>query len=172
LLLYITLYLLCLDGWKKDILEKMDESELPVYWGGTKTGHNGDPKCLDVVCIGGQVHHSYYVDPEDFFKSKNVVSDVVRKGTMLEVERKITESGSLIRWKFATEKHDIAFAVYRKEGKSMEEVIPKERVCCSLVPESGSLVCAKPGLYVFLFDNTYSYFHSKKLHYTIDILKP
>lgn len=35
--------------WLPKILEKVDISQVPLYYGGTMTGENGDPKCLNKV---------------------------------------------------------------------------------------------------------------------------
>ena len=38
-------------NWREEILEFIDADQLPVHWGGTQTGHNGEPKCLHVVSV-------------------------------------------------------------------------------------------------------------------------
>lgn len=35
--------------WLPKILEKVDISQVPLFYGGTMTGENGDPKCLNKV---------------------------------------------------------------------------------------------------------------------------
>ncbi|KAM7304228.1 hypothetical protein ISCGN_014128 [Ixodes scapularis] len=37
------------DNWKKALLQDISEEELPVHWGGTKAGPDGDPRCTHIV---------------------------------------------------------------------------------------------------------------------------
>lgn len=37
------------EEWKAALLEEIDADQLPVYYGGTMTDENDDPKCLSKV---------------------------------------------------------------------------------------------------------------------------
>ncbi|KAF7238444.1 SEC14-like protein 2 [Varanus komodoensis] len=83
------------------------------------------------------------------------------------------------RWQFVSEGADIGFGIYlktkaglRQHAGEMTEVCPTRRCNAHLVPEDGSLTCTDAGTYVLRFDNTYSYIHSKKVNYTVEILLP
>ena len=49
------------DNWKEEILEYIDADQLPVHWGGTQMGPDGDTKCLHLVSILSRnwVNHAY-----------------------------------------------------------------------------------------------------------------
>uniref|UniRef100_T1J2H6 CRAL-TRIO domain-containing protein n=1 Tax=Strigamia maritima TaxID=126957 RepID=T1J2H6_STRMM len=135
------------DRWREAILNEIDANELPAHWGGTRTDENGDPRCPDIICLGGDVPQSYYMAPVSrLLESKNLETAVIAKGAMLQIEKVVEVGGSAIRWEFKTEEYDIAFAVYKKlEDSEMQEIIPKQRVNSHLVPEDGQLVCSEPG---------------------------
>lgn len=52
------------DDWKEKILEHIDADQLPVYWGGTMTGEDGDPKCSSKV-----THFAHATKPRITFVS-------------------------------------------------------------------------------------------------------
>lgn len=39
------------DEWSRALLEEIDSDQLPVYYGGTLTDSNGDPKCPKLVRV-------------------------------------------------------------------------------------------------------------------------
>lgn len=78
-----------------------------------------------------------------------------------------------------TESADVGFGVYlktksgeRQKAGDMVEVVPNQRYNSHLVPEDGSLTCSEPGVYVLRFDNTYSFIHSKRISYSVEVLLP
>lgn len=160
--------------WRETLLADIDPNELPVHWGGSKTDENGDPRCPDLICLGGDVPQSYYMAPANrLAESEDLQMGTVNKGGTLSVEKEVPMAGSALRWEFKTEDYDIGFAVYRKqEDGSLVEVVPKQRVNSHLVPEDGQLMCTEPGTYVVTFDNTFSLFRPKKIAYTVSVLSP
>ena len=45
-----------------EILERVDSSNLPAYYGGSLTDADGNPKCLEkCVCWGGRVPKEFYI---------------------------------------------------------------------------------------------------------------
>lgn len=155
--------------WKQKLLQDIDADQLPVNWGGTKTGEDGNPYCVNV---GGKIPESYRITNTCFDMSKFTATNVPRSNS-LQLEYEIKEAGFLINWQFWTDGNDIAFGVSRKgsDGK-LEEVRPSARVNSHMVPEHDSITCTQPGTYILKFDNTYSWVTGKQLHYSVEVLEP
>lgn len=51
------------EAWQRALGEDIDSSQLPAYYGGTKTDPDGNPKCHSIIGYGGQVPCSLYTAP-------------------------------------------------------------------------------------------------------------
>ncbi|KAI1292016.1 SEC14-like protein 2 [Halotydeus destructor] len=173
------------DMWREKILYDIDEQELPAYWGGLKTDPvDGDPRCPSLVCLGGQVPCSYYTAPSRRLSidSSSMDTIIVDKKSCQLVEMLVEVPGSMLKWEFKTDEHDIGFSVYRQRaieelegansGDDEEIIVPPQRVNSHLVPEDGLVIVDKPGKYVIKFDNTYSWYRSKKVMHSIMVVPP
>ncbi|KAH8038786.1 hypothetical protein HPB51_003270 [Rhipicephalus microplus] len=171
------------DKWKDALLQDIAPEELPVHWGGTMTGPDGDPRCTHIVGAGGPVPCSCYTAPSRRLSSdQNLKMCVVEKKSAVPLTVEVTEAGSILRWEFQTENYDIGFGVFfvpdsigavNGDGSGdMQELVAMQRVNCHLVPEDGMLVCSAPGKYVLKFDNSFSWYRSKKLLYHYQVLPP
>lgn len=176
-------------AWKKALLDEIDADQLPRYWGGTQTDPDGNPRCPSVVIDGGVVPTRYYQStnghsPLELQQSSDQIpAEVARANTAvsrqatLEVPVRVEEAGMLLAWEIACD--DLQFGiVYRGSGtlpaenNDVEVVLKPSRIkAVAKVPETGSLTCSKPGLYVLNFDNTFSTFTSKKLSYSVRLLE-
>ncbi|BES95675.1 SEC14 [Nesidiocoris tenuis] len=162
--------------WKQVLLEHIDPDQLPELYGGTLKDPDGNPACPSIIKPGGKVPKSYY--------SKNQIVEnerkdeykfaTVKKGDKLCLDFDIDTAGSFLRWGFLTDGHDIKFGIVKKEksGKESEEILPVHRVTCDQTEEEGFLPCETTGTYTVIFDNSYSYLRSKKLHYLIEVTPP
>lgn len=164
-------------NYKEELLKCIDADQLPVHWGGKATDLDGDTKCRSKVVLGGEVPKECYLQlTADEMESFTTVN--VKRGSSLQVDVDIKTPGSVIRWQFTTEGFDLGFGVYKrtKDGKQhaakMTPVVHTMRVDSHLVPEDGSVAVKEAGTYVVRFDNTYSYFRSKKISYLIEVLEP
>ena len=97
----------------------------------------------------------------------------MRHGSHFRLDFKVTEPGSILHWHFKTEESDIGFGVFHmKEGQAhdkMTEVISVDKRQSHLIPEDGFYTCTENGIYVIMFDNSYSWTRNKKLHYRVGI---
>uniref|UniRef100_A0A8D2QR55 SEC14-like protein 2 n=1 Tax=Zosterops lateralis melanops TaxID=1220523 RepID=A0A8D2QR55_ZOSLA len=164
-------------NWKEVLQKYIDPAQIPVEYGGTMTDPDGDPKCSSKINYGGDVPQHYYV--RDQLAQKYEHSVVVNRGSSHQVEYEILFPGCVLRWQFRSEGADIGFGVYlktkvgeRQRAGDMTEVLPSQRYNAHMVPEDGSLTCSTPGIYVLRFDNTYSFLHSKKVSYSVEVLLP
>ncbi|XP_046460717.1 SEC14-like protein 2 [Daphnia pulex] len=153
--------------WKAAILEDFDPEELPACYGGTKTDPDGNPNCITMVNMGGEVPRSYYLNGKCNISDKKPLS--ICSGSKEKLEFEITQAGSVLKWDFHSEESDIAFAIYRKQGSELISIVPHDRVDCHMSPEEGEIFCDYVGVYVVEFDNSFSYLRSKKIWYSITI---
>ncbi|XP_042193700.1 SEC14-like protein 2 [Callorhinchus milii] len=164
-------------NWKEILLQNIDAAELPVYYGGTLTDPDGNPKCTCKINYGGDVPKTYYI--RDSIKQQYESTVTVNRGSSLQLEYELLFPGCVLRWQFMTESADVGFGVFmktksgeRQKAGDMVEVVPNQRYNSHLVPEDGSLTCREPGVYVLRFDNTYSFIHSKRISYSVEVLLP
>ncbi|XP_051887849.1 SEC14-like protein 2 [Pristis pectinata] len=164
-------------NWKEVLLQNIDAEQLPVYYGGTLTDPDGNPRCKCKINLGGDVPKSYYILESIKQQYENTVT--VNRGSSFQSEYEILFPGCVLRWQFMTENADIGFGVYlktkigeRQKAGEMVEMVSSQRYNSHLVPEDGTLTCMEPGIYVLRFDNTYSIIHSKKVSYSVEVLLP
>ncbi|XP_054248768.1 SEC14-like protein 2 isoform X1 [Indicator indicator] len=164
-------------NWKEELQKYIDPSQIPVEYGGTMTDPDGNPKCPSKINYGGEIPKQYYV--RDQLAQQYDHTAVVNRSSSHQVEHEILFPGCVLRWQFKSEGGDIGFGVYlktkageRQRAGDMTEVYPNQRYNSHMVPEDGSLTCSAAGIYVLRFDNTYSYLHSKKVSYSVEVLLP
>uniref|UniRef100_A0AAY4CRF1 SEC14-like protein 2 n=1 Tax=Denticeps clupeoides TaxID=299321 RepID=A0AAY4CRF1_9TELE len=162
-------------NWKEVLLMHIDQEELPAAYGGKLTDPDGDPCCRTRITYAGPVPKSYYV--RDSIKIQYEQSVSISRGSSHQMEYEVLFPGCVLRWQFASDGADIGFGVFKKarlgewqRAGQMLEVLPSQRYNAHLVPEEGSLTCADPGVYVLRFDNTYSFVHSKRISFTVEVL--
>ncbi|KAG8596614.1 hypothetical protein GDO81_001989 [Engystomops pustulosus] len=165
------------DNWKEVLQKYIPAEQLPKYYGGTLSDPDGDPKCKSKINYGGDIPKSYYL--RDQVQQNYENSANINRGSSHQMEYEILFPGCVLRWQFQSDGGDIGFGVYRKtkagerqKAGDMIEVVQSERYNSHMVPEDGTLTCADPGTYVLRFDNTYSYIHSKKISFTVEVLLP
>lgn len=94
---------------------------------------------------------------------------LIKKGGKLKLEFECTEVGCYLKWEFRTLNDDIRFGV-RSINLATEEVtneFPLRRCASHQGNEIGFIKCQPNCLYKVCFDNTYSYFKSKKIQYSV-----
>lgn len=95
----------------------------------------------------------------------------IKPGEKMAYYVEVTEPSSILTWGFATEDYDITYKVCRMN--TVEEVMFQgERIPCDTTPVLGSLFIDVPGLYKFEWNNTFSWFRSKKIRFRICTLIP
>lgn len=160
------------DGWKEEIFKTMDKDQVPAYFGGTLVGPTGCPKCSEWLSQGGLI-------PEKFYRQNSTLnaenSQTIRlaKRSSHKIELRVQQDGSIINWTFKTNGHDLGYALCRRRNDgSVEECIPSTRVDCHVLPEEGFFTCTAQGLYIFKFDNTYSWFTDKLVTFDVNVALP
>jgi len=88
----------------------------------------------------------------------------VASGSRLNLDFEIKDTNIKMSWIFKSDSYDIGFSM----SHSGKEVVAKRRANGGVVHE-GYFVCPEVGKYTVTFDNTYSLFRSKTLHYLITV---
>ncbi|TFJ80634.1 hypothetical protein NSK_008060 [Nannochloropsis salina CCMP1776] len=87
----------------------------------------------------------------------------------------VDTAGSHVAYRFASDEFDIGFAVFfqgAEEGAKLETVLPSSRVDSHVEPVSGDITVHRPGTVVLLWDNSYSWFATKALSYSVHLRYP
>ena len=155
----------------QDVLKKyIDPDQIPVYYGGTAKDGSGNEKCELHIGYGGDVPTSYFTSEKA--KQAEFVATVIKAGSKLDIEFEIQEVGRKISYQFVTSDYDIEFSISRKtkdsgESEKGETVLAKSRKQSHIMMEEDSIECTQAGIYVFTFNNAYSWLRDKKLFYNI-----
>ncbi|KAM3570502.1 hypothetical protein VYU27_007426 [Nannochloropsis oceanica] len=87
----------------------------------------------------------------------------------------VDTAGTHVTYRFASDEFDISFAVFFlgvEEDAKMEIVLPAARVNSHQEPVSGDITVHRPGTVILLWDNTYSWFATKALSYSVHLRYP
>ncbi|EFX85375.1 hypothetical protein DAPPUDRAFT_314193 [Daphnia pulex] len=160
------------DEWQSALLKDIEADQLPAHYGGTMTDPaTGDPKCPHKLNMGGEVPHSYYVSNSKPVPKEGMQSLEIGSGSKKNLEFEIGATNSVLRWEFMTEGGDIGFRIYHVAGSKQDivEVVPVSRIESHLVMEEGEIICDYIGKYVVEFENSFSFFKSKKVYYNVEL---
>lgn len=150
------------------LLKFIDPSNLPACYGGSLRDPDGDPTCKTMICYGGEVPEKYFLQNADF--QEQMQSATVPRGDKLSIDQQVDRVGSILKWEFKTEDHDIGFGVFYKSPKGSVPVVETSRVNSHVVAEDGSYICDKTGTYTLVFDNSFSWTRSKTIYYNAEVL--
>ncbi|CAN7940615.1 unnamed protein product [Ixodes hexagonus] len=184
------LHLFGREGWKEALLADIQADQLPVFWGGTMTDPDGNPRCPSIVVDGGEVPRRYYrsyskpsggrvpTPHEDAVPGTLSAFAVVDRQSSLDVPVEVNKEGSQLTWEFYGE--DVIFGIFYRDEDAGEEVKDKvtEVVKSSRikglgkVAETGFVTCTRAGTYLLRFDNSFSWLTSKKVNYTVKLTAP
>ncbi|KAK3084025.1 hypothetical protein FSP39_006958, partial [Pinctada imbricata] len=158
-----------LAGNYSDYLKKyVDPDNLPMCYGGKLTDPDGNPRCVTMICQGGDVPEEYFLQSSDLLAGMTKIS--VPRGEKVLIDFNVEKEGSILNWEFKTEDYDIGFGVLYKSDKGNVPVVPVSRVNSHLVAEDGSWTCQKTGKYMLCFDNGFSWTKSKIVYYSCEVL--
>nr|XP_042907230.1 SEC14-like protein 4 [Parasteatoda tepidariorum] len=166
------------DGWKEKLLENIDDEVLPAFLGGKRTDPDGNPLCRSLICPGGKIPERYFLssNKSTIRNLEGVKRLVVSRHSSTDVVIDVLHPSSVLMWEFETKDRDIGFGINCKipdqnDGEIIE-LIPKKRIDTSNGPETGTYVCHNAGSHILLFDNSYSWLHSKEIYYKTKVIPP
>ncbi|KFM60422.1 SEC14-like protein 2, partial [Stegodyphus mimosarum] len=158
------------DGWKEALLKNIDADVLPAFLGGTRTDPDGNPACKTFINYGGLVPEHYYIrrSSKQFSQLPGIKKYTITRMSKIELIMTVTEPGSYIEWEFETKSKDIGFSLLYKEdnmdNSKVKELIPKQRIDTYMSSEMGMYKCERPGIYIIVFDNSYSWMFQKEVY--------
>lgn len=162
--------------WQPVLLEAIEHDQLPAHFGGTLTDPDGNPRYTTKICQGGKIPKSYYSQKtNNTSPPENTVftTAVIKKGKKLCLPFIAAVENSILKWEFRVEDHDIKFGVSCQDLDGTESTpVPVRKIDCHQSYETGVITCPAPATYNVIFDNSYSYIRSKKLHYSITMESP
>lgn len=165
------------DGWREELQKSIDPEVLPAFLGGNRTDPDGNPLC------NASVKHGTLV-PEEYYRTKTtnrlstqpgVQKLTVARMSKVNLNLDVAEPGSLIEWEFETVGKDIGFGLLYKNSicdNLEKELVPNQRVDTQLISEAGVFQCERPGTYILVFDNTYSWIHQKEIYFKAAVVNP
>ncbi|XP_015906516.1 retinal-binding protein [Parasteatoda tepidariorum] len=167
------------EEYQPALLKIMDASDLPAFLGGKKTDPDGDPLCKSFIRHGGQIPSKFHVSKakSTLAKCKEAKKLVVPRAAFSEIELNVKEANSVIEWEFETKTRDIGFGLFFKEleagdEEKIVEIVSLQRLDTENFSETGMFKCDKPGTYILLFDNSYSWMRSKEIYYKVTVKSP
>lgn len=166
------------DGYQEELLSSIDPNDLPAFLGGNRTDPDGDPLCKSFIIHGQKVPKKCYLCNTEKILSKAPDAEklIVTRFSKEEKYFEVKEPGSFLEWEFETKNKDIGFVIYFKENFSetpnLVELIPKQRIDTCYKPEKGLFRCDKPGTYIVVFDNSYSWIYPKEIYYRARVRLP
>ncbi|XP_078454433.1 FYVE and coiled-coil domain-containing protein 1 isoform X2 [Lampetra planeri] len=100
----------------------------------------------------------------------------VKAGAYAVITMNVTESGLSLAWEFSSESRNVSFSVVWRDGpeqpvESSVVLIPLTRCNSHLQLVQGQLKARRPGLYLLIFDNSFSRFYGKKVSYHLTVSK-
>jgi len=162
--------------WQPMLLEAIEHDQLPAHYGGTLTDPDGNPRCTTKICQGGKIPKSYYAQKTNNTNPpENTIftTAVIKKGKKLCLPFIAAVENSILKWEFRVEGHDIKFGVTCQDLDGTESTpVPVRKIDSHQSYETGVITCPTPATYNVIFDNSYSYIRSKKLHYSITMESP
>ena len=83
------------------------------------------------------------------------------------------KSGSTIEYEFTTQVGDISFEIqFLSTDRLADIVFEEERVPSDIKPIQGTFKAQRDGTFLFVWNNSYSWFNSKLLSYKIELYQP
>ena len=162
--------------WKEVLQKYIEPNQIPVHYGGTATDESGSEKCEKHIVYGGDVPTSYFTSEKA--KQAEFIATVIKAGTRFHLECEVTETGGKIAYQFVTSDFDIEFSIILRKtlgdvdaadskDTGRETILAVSRKQSHIMMEEGTVECNKPGTYIFIFNNSYSWLRDKKLFYNI-----
>jgi len=144
--------------WKKALLSVIPKSQIPFRYGGEQPDIL--QKKVDAakqICDSGGLGMSG-------ISLDSLTTANVGAGSKLVLDYEVNYANTKLSWIFKTQSHDIGFSI--THGK--KEIVAKKRANAQIIQE-GFVICKEPGTYTVNFENTYSLFRGKTLHYLITL---
>ncbi|XP_054717176.1 SEC14-like protein 2 [Uloborus diversus] len=173
------------------LLKYIDEDVLPAFLGGKKCDSSGNPMCTEFLKFGGRIPEKYYLRnrPPLLSTDPGVMSVWVAPRSVFNYSVVVREPRSKIRIEYRYENGSVdTKMLFRPFGPNPDEldlpaadeyldeddpkcnarfVSPAIRVQGHLTPVEEACIAPWPGIYIFQFNNSYSWFTSRRIIFRI-----
>jgi len=151
--------------WKTELRKIINSSDLPIHLGGEREFDTKN----QAVNPGGQIPAFYYKNTSIQSAEANdkMVSAQILKQEGLSLEFNVKQLNTILSYEFHVDNNDIGFEViFLSETDDITDVIvPYTR--CSQFNKQEETLFGGIGKYIFTFDNSYSLWKKKVIHYRI-----
>ncbi|XP_065562755.1 SEC14-like protein 2 [Artemia franciscana] len=155
--------------WETALKTLIPEEILPKKWGGTRIDSKGDEACTEILGLVGDIPKEHYLRNLQQIDLDGCQKIKIDNGKNFIVARSVEEPKSVLKWKFFSEGGDIAFGIRKVEADGGEtEVLAKTRNMAHNYIVEGQIPIDK-GNYHIEFDNSYSYFTSKMVTFSVEV---
>lgn len=124
------------------------------------------------------IHTLFHTLDAPFVKfDKNKVEPIIWQTTDFNIQTKHevrvpAVAGSTVKYSFSTTNGDISFGIqYATPGNLVEMIRETMREPSDVEPIKGSYKADYDGIFIFVFDNTFSWFTDKLITYNISLLQ-
>lgn len=180
-----------------ELLKYIDPEVLPVFLGGQRTDSSGDPMCREFLTFGGLIPEEYYLNNQPLLQESEPEVETVVLGARsvynYSIENHIPKS--ILSFELRSENGSIELTMFHKEfgnnsnkaafpgtnefimendlDSKLKQISVPVRLQTHLAPmDEKFTVLPWAGIYVFRFDNSYSWFTSKRLIFRIKAIPP
>ncbi|XP_003745441.1 SEC14-like protein 2 [Galendromus occidentalis] len=159
--------------WKPVLLDAIDADQLPVRYGGTRTGRNGDEGCEDEITYVDKLNNEVVQQMIRLIpEADRLIKACVGRRSVHDHVVLIEEANSALKVEFESDGHDIAFAILRRaSAKDSEKIVLENKRYNS--HQASALICIRcpaPSEYILRFDNTFSALRSKSIAFNLQII--
>ncbi|XP_022705350.1 SEC14-like protein 2 [Varroa jacobsoni] len=158
--------------WMAALLEIANPEELPVKFGGTRTGPGNDPNCEHEVVYVHKLNQEIIHELQNLISEEDRMRQItVGRRSHTDVSIVITGPGAGLFVEFESDGHDIALSLLcRTSEDDIGEILPMKRYDSHTGPVVFTVCCDVAGEYLLRFDNSYSSFRSKRISYNFKII--
>ncbi|CAD5223937.1 unnamed protein product [Bursaphelenchus okinawaensis] len=151
--------------FKDRVLEELGHDNVYPDWGGSKIPKRGDPGCGTLLMAGPIPDHFKYIPEKNHLHVHDKQLTKLSVPPRQEKEVRLNgRKGHKVTW-FLKSSSEVDFSVWLGE----KIIRPKFRIQTDFVPEFDEVEIHEDGEVVFVFDNTFSTFSKKNVHYHVDL---
>lgn len=166
------------EGYQDVFLKQINPEVLPTFLGGTRCDTEDDKLCSLLITKTEIIPESSYFYNSRRFSDTDpeVIKVTVDRRASLRIDVEVPEENYAVFWEIDIPEYDLGAGLFFSENSdsknSLECVRPIKRLKSQYAPFSAMHICDKPGKYVLVMDNSYSYFTDKTVLYKLDVKPP
>uniref|UniRef100_A0A5S6Q192 CRAL-TRIO domain-containing protein n=1 Tax=Trichuris muris TaxID=70415 RepID=A0A5S6Q192_TRIMR len=155
---------------RDELPKRISLNALPIKYGGNWREERSNVDPTSCCYINKPITDELYVKPSKLPNRFRIWVPPSKEHSTLIT---IAKGGYTLKWQFSVSSA-VRFAVSYREGDESELLLPRLVICTphgERLPEEGSVVCNRPGVYVLEFGNVSSTFFSLRLDFAYALLE-